>query len=599
MDSLKQIIKKYFSNFAYFYKHLGYRVFVIIGLSIIVGFLDGLGLTMFLPLLEITDGADAASSDKLGNLGFIVTYLNDLGIHLTLLNSLLFLVFFFVLKGIFSYYSATYKVKVRQFFARTLRIKLLNLLSNYSYTRFVLSDVGRIQNTLTGELFKVTSSYASYFSMIQNSLMMLVYLWFAFMADWKFALLITFGGLLTNLFFRTIYGKTKKESALATTNSSLYQGLIIQFVSNFKYLKATGTGKSYVSKMRSAVLKIEESNKKIGDYNARVSAMREPILIIVVALTLLLQVYLFKGTISGVLISLLFFYRSLTALMSIQTDYNSFLSTYGALDNVIDFEKELKQNRETPGENKIDIFKDSIELRNIEFGYSKNTPIINNINLIIEKNKTIAFVGESGSGKTTIVNLICGLLDPNSGDIFIDNVKSTELNKASFQSRIGYITQEPVIFNDTIFNNVTFWDDSTPENIERFNHALEKASILDFVESLPEKENTLLGNNGVNLSGGQKQRISIARELYKDIDILILDEATSALDSETEKEIKTNLDRLKGEYTLIIIAHRLSTIKNADAIYLMDKGNIIGQGNFDELLTSSDRFRKMVELQEI
>jgi subfamily B ATP-binding cassette protein MsbA len=125
------------------------------------------------------------------------------------------------------------------------------------------------------------------------------------------------------------------------------------------------------------------------------------------------------------------------------------------------------------------------------------------------------------------------------------------------------------------------------------------ASIYDFVETLQGKEDALLGNNGINLSGGQRQRISIARELYKDVEILILDEATSALDSETENEIQQNIDALKGKYTVLIIAHRLATIKNADIIYLMDKGIITGQGNFEELTATSPRFKRMVELQEI
>ena len=169
----------------------------------------------------------------------------------------------------------------------------------------------------------------------------------------------------------------------------------------------------------------------------------------------------------------------------------------------------------------------------------------------------------------------------------------------SYQKRIGYIAQEPVVFSDTIFNNITFWDSPNEENIKRFQKAIEQASIKKFIEELPEKENTLLGNNGINLSGGQKQRISIARELYKEIDILILDEATSALDSETEREIQENIDKLKGNYTIVIIAHRLSTIKSADVICLMDQGRLSDQGNFDELIIKSDKFKRMVELQEI
>ena len=156
-----------------------------------------------------------------------------------------------------------------------------------------------------------------------------------------------------------------------------------------------------------------------------------------------------------------------------------------------------------------------------------------------------------------------------------------------------------MIFNDSIFNNVTFWQEKSEENEEKFRQTIEKVSLSEFLNELPEKENTQLGNNGILISGGQKQRISIARELYKDVELLILDEATSALDTETERHIKNNIDLLQGQTTLIIIAHRLSTIKNVDIIYLLDKGKIIASGDFDGLIKSSEKFRKMVELQEL
>ena len=198
-----------------------------------------------------------------------------------------------------------------------------------------------------------------------------------------------------------------------------------------------------------------------------------------------------------------------------------------------------------------------------------------------------------------MVNLVSGLLKPNAGAVLIDGISHEELNVLSFQSRVGYISQDAVMFNDTIFNNVTFWAAPTEANLARFWDSISKAALTDFIGTLPEQDQTLLGNNGINLSGGQKQRISIARELYKDIDILILDEATSALDSETEREIQENIDALKGTYTILIIAHRLATIKKADVIYLMDKGAIVDKGNFEQLIGSSHRFRRMVELQEI
>jgi len=196
-----------------------------------------------------------------------------------------------------------------------------------------------------------------------------------------------------------------------------------------------------------------------------------------------------------------------------------------------------------------------------------------------------------------LINLITGILSPTKGQVIVDEIDLENIKKSSYQSRIGYITQEAVIFNDTIFNNVSFWDEPTAVNQLRFDEALRKAAIYDFVDGLPQKGSAMLGSNGINISGGQKQRISIARELYKEIDFLLMDEATSALDSETEKTIKDNIARLHGKYTIIIVAHRLSTVKNADVIVLLQKGKIIATGNFESLL-KNPLFEKMVQLQE-
>jgi subfamily B ATP-binding cassette protein MsbA len=159
--------------------------------------------------------------------------------------------------------------------------------------------------------------------------------------------------------------------------------------------------------------------------------------------------------------------------------------------------------------------------------------------------------------------------------------------------------QDATIFNDTVFNNVSFWDEKNEVNLKRFKEATKKAKIDQFINRLPEKEDNLLGANGVNISGGQKQRISIARELYKNVDILFLDEATSSLDTETEFEIQKNIDELKGQYTFITIAHRIATVKNADLIILLERGKVTGEGSYHELIKSSKSFKKMVELQEL
>jgi subfamily B ATP-binding cassette protein MsbA len=274
------------------------------------------------------------------------------------------------------------------------------------------------------------------------------------------------------------------------------------------------------------------------------------------------------------------------------------MSVSGSLENMRDFQKEIELNKEENGTISFLKFNDTIKITEVSFSYGE-TKILDNINLEIRKNESIAFVGESGSGKTTLVNLISGLLSGDTGKLSIDGISFNDLDKDSFRKRIGYITQDSVIFNDTIYNNVTFWSESTPENILRFERAIKQASLSEFVQSLPNGKESELGNNGINLSGGQKQRISIARELYKDIDILVMDEATSALDSETELTIQQSIDALQGKYTILIVAHRLSTIRNVDRIVCMNKGKIENEGGFSELVFNHPRFRKMVELQEI
>ncbi len=589
---------KYFKSFSYFYHRLGYRIFIGMALSISVGILDGFGLAMFLPLLQMIDDPNSVDSEGLGNFQFLVEGMQNIGLSLNLVSILMVMSVFFILKGLAQYINSLYDVNLRQFFVKTIRINLSNALTQMSYKAFVTSDAGRIQNTMSGEVMRISKAYVSYFGAFQQIVLVSVYMAFAFSVDAKFALLISIGGGLTNFIFKRIYEATKKSSTRLTTGLNYYQGLILQYVGNFKYLKATGYLREYNGKLINSIKYIEENHRKIGQLGSVVSAIREPVLILVVSTVILIQVNLLNGALGTILISLLFFYRALSALILMQTYYNDFLGVSGSMDNLTSFEQELEDSKENDGKEKIKKFCHSIELQDAGFEYSGNV-IFKNINLKVFRNQTIAFVGESGSGKTTLINVLSGLMPLNSGKMIVDGIISEELDKEAFNRRIGYITQEPVIFNDTIFNNVTFWAEPTSENYKRFEWALKQASIDIFVQELPEKDNTLLGNNGINLSGGQKQRISIARELYKDVDILVLDEATSALDSETEEAIQKGLEKLQGKYTILIVAHRLSTVKNADRIIVLNNGEIADEGTFGELVLHSLKFKKMVELQEV
>lgn len=598
MNLIKQLLTKYFENLAYFYKHLGYRLFLMIFLGVLVGVLDGFGLAMFMPLLEMVNESQQADGSSLGNLSFLVDGIKHLGLSLTLTTVLGIMVVFFIGKGLVKYMASLYNAILRNFFIHKLRNQLLAAFNQVKFKYFVTSDVGRIQNTMSVEIERASAAFYNYANTLQEGIMVLVYLGFAFFVDIRFALLVTIGGVISNFLYKIIYKKTKSASKNFSKDSHLYQGQIIQYVSNFKYLKATAFMDSYANRLRQSINAIERSRFKIGKLSAILGAAREPILILVVAGVILIQTRLLNAALGPILVSLLFFYRALSSLMNLQNSYNRFLELSGSLDNLMDFQREIDQEKEQNGNIIIETFNTSIELKEVSLAYDV-VDVLKQINITIQKNETVAFVGESGSGKTTLVNVLAGLIPADRGGVFIDGTDRDQIDIKSYQKRIGYITQDPVIFSDSIFNNVTLWDNRNEANYKRFEKALQKAALIKFLEEQPLGSDSILGSDGVNLSGGQKQRISIARELYKDVDILIMDEATSALDSETEREIQESIERLRGDYTILMVAHRLSTIRNADRIVVMRKGEIQEVGSFNELLENSAVFKKMTQLQEL
>ncbi|MCB9197901.1 MAG: ABC transporter ATP-binding protein [Flavobacteriales bacterium] len=591
----------YLDHFKFYYGYLKWRIPVGLLISIFVGLLDGLGLAMFMPLLQATDmSGGTISSESIGNLRFMLDILSVFG-EVTIYTTLIFIFILFTIKGALKFLEGYFNVSVAQLFISKVRYQMVDGLETMKFEHFVQSDVGRLQSSMGGEVVKVSMSYKSFFSTMQNVAVISVYITLAFIANPEFALLVIIGGFLTNLIYRVIYKKTKVLSESITVQGHRFQGLLIQAVAHFKYLKSTGRFDVYGNRMRSSVHLVESYNKRMGHIQAFVTAVREPMVLLIVIIVIIVEMQVFNQAFSFIALSLLFFYRSLNSLMSLQHNWNAFLSVSGSMTNVRAFLSELEEYAEDNSQENEFSFKKQISLHDLSYAYKLNDEgfALKNIHLTIEKNKTVAFVGQSGSGKTTLVNIIAGLLPYQSGSFSIDDKEFNALNKVRYRKKLGYITQEPVIFNDSIYNNVTFWDEKTAGNLDKFWRVMELAAIADYINELPDKEDSMLGNNGINLSGGQKQRMTIARELYNDKEILILDEATSALDSQTELIIQNNIDNLKGKMTILIVAHRLSTIKNADMIVFMKDGRIQEIGSFDEVSSKNLEFSNMVKLQKI
>jgi subfamily B ATP-binding cassette protein MsbA len=600
LESLKKLALKTLPQLAFFYKYLKYRIVIYFFLSLFVGILDGFGLAMFVPLLEfVSDKGEVASANQLGNLSFIVDFIAGLGLKMTLDVVLCFVFLIFVLKGLASWGSEYLNAIYQQYFIKRVRVDNINALLEYDYHAFAKSDAGQIQNTLSGEVERVTAAFSAYMQIIQQLVLVLSYMGLAFMSNPGFAIVVVFAGLGANLVFKTLFKKTKELSKSVVESTSAFQGLLIQTVAFFKYLTATASAEKLRVKLLNRVGDIEQSNKKMGILNALVIGLRDPLLVGIVCVTIFIETHYLGGKLATIILSLLFFYRGLSAVAILQPAYNRFLVYSGSMDNMRLFLADLQSKKKSQGTVRIEVEEGApFVLREMSFAFG-DFKILKSLDLSIEKNETVAFVGESGSGKTTLMNVLTGLLQPTEGHLLYYGHDVRGLDYDFIQRKIGYITQEPVIFDDTVYNNVTFWAEKNEANVLKFNRSIEQSKSVEFVEGFPDKEETRLGNNGINLSGGQKQRISIARELYKDIEFLFMDEATSALDSETERHIQSSIDSLKGKYTIIIIAHRLSTIKNADRVVVMKAGEIEQVGKYAELIEKSDSFRRMVELQEL
>lgn len=251
--------------------------------------------------------------------------------------------------------------------------------------------------------------------------------------------------------------------------------------------------------------------------------------------------------------------------------------------------QEVSQPTALPG------FSQAIEYRHVCFSYNENKQVLKDINITIPKGKTVALVGQSGSGKSTFVDLLPRFYDVQEGNITIDGIDIRQLSFYNLREMMGNVNQDPILFNDTIYNNIAFGvENVTPDQVEA---AARIANAHDFIMQAPEGYQTIIGDRGGKLSGGQRQRLSIARAVLKNPPIMILDEATSALDTESEKLVQEALDNLMKNRTSIVIAHRLSTIRNADLICVFQDGEIVERGTHDELLHLNGIYTKLYNMQ--
>ncbi len=592
-------MKSIFKYFKCYQHYLQKRIYIFVFLNLLVAALDSFGVAFLIPSLSLIIPNSPQFSEQLFINDIFYSTLNFLGLDKSFSGALIFLLILFSFKGVITFLALAYKSYLKAWLLKNMRQEILGAYSNMSYEKYIQKSTGHFVNIINSELNQFSSAFDSYTKFLTALMFVFAYLALSFTTDWKFTLLSISAGLFLYLFFKKINKEVRKLSRTMVTSNRSLNHKFVQVIQSFKYLVSTNTIKNAQKGLSNTISYICELQLKVGYAMAITKSIREPFAVFVIVLLLFIQFTFISSHISATLVSLLLIYRTLNQIISIQLTWQSFTGAVGSIEHV---EAELKDATSNCFNNKDLRIKDfsfnnSLSLKEVSFSYG-NKKIIDNVSISIKKNSTVAFVGASGSGKTTLVDLLTLLLKPTRGDIYIDDISTTNICEESWRSNIALVTQEMAIFDDTVANNIVFAKSDGVLDLDRVKQAAADANAEDFIENLPDKYETIVGDRGVLLSGGQRQRLFIARELYKRPELLILDEATSALDGASESLIKESINNLKGKVTVIIVAHRLSTIRDADCIYVLDKGKVVEQGSYKELYKLQDGyFRALIKSQ--
>ncbi len=507
----------------------------------------------------------------------------------------------FLLKNIFNYLSMFFITYLRNGVVKDIRNDIYKSIIKLSLTFYSEKKRGDIVARISSDVQELDNSFLSIFELIvKDPLMVIFTLISMFLISPKLSLFVVIFIPLCG-FVISIVGKSlRRKSLKVQKEQGQFISLVDETLSGMKILKIFNAENKFLEKFTKSTERFYKFSNSVLNRKNLASPLSE-----FLGISSIAGVLWFGGIMvlkensldaSAFIVYLGLAYNILTPAKSLSRATYKVKKASAAAErifHVIDNKSIVKEDK-----NAIDLnsFKNNIEIKDMIFSYEEES-VINKLNLIIPKGKNIALVGQSGSGKSTLANLICRFYDVNSGSINIDGYNLKKLKKESLRNLIGLVTQDSILFNDSIKNNLLIAksDASEKEIIE----CLKIANAWEFVKKLPKGIETNIGDSGNKLSGGQQQRISIARAVLKNPPILVLDEATSSLDSESEKLVQIALDNLMENKTSIVIAHRLSTIQNADKIIVLEKGKIIEVGIHKDLMKKDGVYSNLVKMQSI
>jgi len=512
----------------------------------------------------------------------------------------LLIIFAFATKGISLYLAKSYMISVAEEVKKKLQFDMIESLIQADTQIIDKKHSGKFISNLIYDVTHITNLLSNgILNLFKDSVTLIGLLFVMFFQNWKLALISIVMIPLASLFAKTLGKRIGKVTTEAQEKSGFLTSYLVELFKNHKLIKIFQKEKYEKNRAHDHLNELKEKNKKIQTVFVRMSPIMETLTGFMIAILifysgkLMAQDELEINNFFSFLAAMMLAYQPVRALSNLNMVISQGLSAANRILPIVDNENLIQDASNAKG---LLVNEGKIIFKNVSFYYEKNEgEVLKGINLEFLGGKMTSLVGLSGSGKSTILNLIPRFYDAQSGDIKIDDQSIYESKIKSLRSNISLVSQETTLFDDTIMNNIRYAKlNATDEEVvaaARLSHCEE------FINNMPDKYETLIGENGVRLSGGEKQRISIARAMMKQSPIILLDEATSSLDADTEFKIQNALKILTENKTTIVIAHRLSTILNSNNIYVIDKGTVVADGKHDELMIKSEVYKNFYDKQ--
>ena len=535
-------------------------------------------------------------------------YLNGAAVEeitkLHLDKALMFLLIYFgyliLFNGLLNILAETGLVKLESKLTRLIGYeaytKALNLPA-YAYEKM---SSGEIINRITSDSDALSFTFRKLIEAVGNIVSALIIIVYIFYNSWIVGVEIIVIMIILFLIMRYFNPKMKESHTERKKEQDKFTSLVTESVRGIREIKTLGIKNNLLTEMKDIIDLLYKKSVAEMDLYCKFSIFAKILRALMeVGVFATCAILLYNGDISlTFFIAMTYYVYKYMYMIDHLSDLNQ---TYQKVVVALRRINELVLNRKFEDEKYGDIslrkVEGVVEFKNVYFGYPDEKDILKNFNLKLEPHKKIAIVGKSGQGKSTLFNLLTRVFDVNKGTITLDGIDIKDLDEKTLRKNISIIRQEPFIFNRTIKNNFKVVDKNIKlDDIKEYN---KKAYLDEYINTLPNKYDTLLGEGGVNLSGGQKQRLSIARTLIKDTKVILFDEATSALDNNSQEYIKKTINNLVKDHTVVIVAHRLSTIIDADVIYVVDDGKIVGEGTHEDLLKTNKIYRNLYETESL